>query len=162
MSESDTVRLERDGPVAVLRLCRPEKRNALSPREHLRIQALCEELREDFDTRVVLLTGEGQAQSLGLKAGDVLYAANGERLTDREALRAALEAAGDQPLRVTVRRFMRDAAGKPQPAADMEGLLFLDEAGLTRWDYTEFEVELSPGRIGARIGEEQMLPKPAR
>jgi WD40 repeat protein len=108
------------------------------------------------------LTGEGQAQSLGLKAGDVLYAANGERLTDREALRAALEAAGDSPLRVTVRRFTRDAAGKPQPAADMEGLLYLDEAGRTRWDYTEFEVQLSPGRIGARIGEESMLPTPAR
>ena len=64
-SRSETVRLERDGPVALLRLCRPAKRNALSPREHLRIQALCTELREDFETRVVILTGEGEAFSAG-------------------------------------------------------------------------------------------------
>ncbi len=63
--ERVTVRLERDGPIATIRLCRPEKRNALSPREHHAIQAICEELRTDFETRVVLLTGEGPAFSAG-------------------------------------------------------------------------------------------------
>lgn len=63
--EGATVRLERDGPIATIRLSRPEKRNALSPREHNAIQALCEELRADFETRVVLLTGEGPAFSAG-------------------------------------------------------------------------------------------------
>jgi enoyl-CoA hydratase/carnithine racemase len=64
MSEP-TVRIDREGPVAVIRFCRPEKRNALSPLEHRALQDLCAELREDFETRVVVLTGEGVAFSAG-------------------------------------------------------------------------------------------------
>lgn len=62
---AETVRVERDGPIAIVRLSRPEKRNALSPREHHALQSICAELREDFETRVVILTGEGKAFSAG-------------------------------------------------------------------------------------------------
>jgi enoyl-CoA hydratase/carnithine racemase len=60
-----TVRLERSGAVAIVTLNRPEKRNALSPREHLALQAILRELGSDFTTRVVVLTGAGRAFSAG-------------------------------------------------------------------------------------------------
>jgi enoyl-CoA hydratase/carnithine racemase len=62
---SATVRLERDGAIATITLDRPDKRNALSPTEHRALQAICDELREDFETRVVILTGAGRAFSAG-------------------------------------------------------------------------------------------------
>ena len=67
MSEvtAETVRLERRGAIAILRLDRPDKLNALSPREHLALQAILGGLREDFETRVVILTGAGRAFSAG-------------------------------------------------------------------------------------------------
>jgi enoyl-CoA hydratase/carnithine racemase len=58
------IRLERDGPVATVTLCRPHVLNAQTP-------AMWEELR-DFgralsgDTRVVVVTGEGRSFSAGL------------------------------------------------------------------------------------------------
>jgi enoyl-CoA hydratase/carnithine racemase len=68
-ASAPTVRLDREGPVAVVRLCRPEKRNALSPREHHALQEICAELGRDFETRVVVLTGEGVAFSAGADLG---------------------------------------------------------------------------------------------
>jgi enoyl-CoA hydratase/carnithine racemase len=62
---SPTVRLERDGAIATVILDRPEKRNALSPAEHRALQQICAELREDFQSRVVILTGAGRAFSAG-------------------------------------------------------------------------------------------------
>src|SRR5262249_39615116 len=64
-SEPTTVRIERDGEVATIVLDRPEKLNALSPREHRALQAICAELQEDFNVRVVILTGAGRAFSAG-------------------------------------------------------------------------------------------------
>jgi enoyl-CoA hydratase len=64
-SSRPTVRIERDGAVATIMLDRPEKLNALSPREHRALQRILAELREDFDTRVVILTGAGRAFSAG-------------------------------------------------------------------------------------------------
>lgn len=64
-TSAETVRIERDGAVATITLSRPEKLNALSPREHLALQRICAELREDFETRVVILTGAGRAFSAG-------------------------------------------------------------------------------------------------
>jgi enoyl-CoA hydratase/carnithine racemase len=64
-AERATVRLERDGAVATIVLDRPDKLNALSPREHLALQRILSELRTDFETRVVILTGAGRAFSAG-------------------------------------------------------------------------------------------------
>lgn len=60
-----TVRIERNGAVATVILDRPDKLNALSPREHHALQAILAELRSDFETRVVILTGAGRAFSAG-------------------------------------------------------------------------------------------------
>jgi enoyl-CoA hydratase len=60
-----TVRIERAGAVATITLDRPDKLNALSPREHQQLQRILADLRSDFDTRVVILTGAGRAFSAG-------------------------------------------------------------------------------------------------
>lgn len=60
-----TVRIARDGAVATITLDRPDKLNALSPREHQQLQRILDELRSDFETRVVILTGTGRAFSAG-------------------------------------------------------------------------------------------------
>jgi len=60
-----TLIAERDGPVTTVRLSRPDKRNAINRQMHLDLQALCRRLAEDFETRVVILAGEGKAFSSG-------------------------------------------------------------------------------------------------
>jgi enoyl-CoA hydratase/carnithine racemase len=61
----ETLLVERDGPIMTVRLNRPQKRNAIDGQMHLDLQAVCRELAEDFDTRVVILGGEGAAFSAG-------------------------------------------------------------------------------------------------
>ena len=61
----ETLLIERDGPIMTVRLNRPQKRNAINQQMHLDLQAVCRELAEDFDTRVVILAGEGAAFSAG-------------------------------------------------------------------------------------------------
>jgi enoyl-CoA hydratase/carnithine racemase len=65
MSMPTTVRLEREGSLAILTLDRPDKLNVLSPSEHQCLQALLAELKTDFTVRVVILTGAGRAFSAG-------------------------------------------------------------------------------------------------
>ncbi len=61
----ETLKLEREGPLMTVRLNRPQKRNAISRQMHLDLQAICRELAEDFQTRVVILAGDGLAFSSG-------------------------------------------------------------------------------------------------
>jgi len=61
----ETLTVERDGAVMTVRLNRPDKLNAINRRMHLDLQALCRQLADDFDTRVVILAGEGRAFSAG-------------------------------------------------------------------------------------------------
>ena len=58
-------KIEREGPLMIMRLNRPEKRNAINRQMHLDLQEVCRELSEDFETRVVILAGEGAAFSSG-------------------------------------------------------------------------------------------------
>ena len=61
----ETLQVERGGAVMTVRMNRPNKRNAINRRMHEEIQHVCLGLREDFDTRVVILAGEGAAFSSG-------------------------------------------------------------------------------------------------
>ena len=61
----ETLRLDREGAVLTVRLNRPDKRNAMSTQMHRDLQDLCHRLGDDFDTRVVILTGEGGGFSAG-------------------------------------------------------------------------------------------------
>jgi len=55
----ETILLERRGPVAVVTINRPEKRNALNIQTRAEGAAILDELRADDSVRVVVLTGAG-------------------------------------------------------------------------------------------------------
>ena len=54
-----TLNIERAGPVMTVRFNRPDKRNAINRQMHLDLQDVCQNLAADFETRVVIFTGEG-------------------------------------------------------------------------------------------------------
>jgi enoyl-CoA hydratase/carnithine racemase len=58
------VRLERDGPVATVTLCRPEVRNAQTPQTWEALRGFARDL--PADVRVVVVRGEGRSFSSGL------------------------------------------------------------------------------------------------
>jgi len=62
---SDVLRVERDADVATLTLQRPDQRNALSLALMERVIAALAELREEEDTKVVVLAGAGPAFCAG-------------------------------------------------------------------------------------------------
>jgi enoyl-CoA hydratase/carnithine racemase len=66
----ETLIVERDGAVMSVRLNRPQKLNAINRQMHLDLQGLCRELGEDFETRVVILAGEGRAFSSGVDTSE--------------------------------------------------------------------------------------------
>jgi len=61
----ETLKIESEGGLMVVRLNRPEKRNAINRQMHMELQAICRGLEEDFETRVVILSGEGGIFSSG-------------------------------------------------------------------------------------------------
>ena len=61
----ETLNVDRDGAVMTVRFNRPDKRNAINRQMHLDLQDVCQKLANDFDTRVVILTGEGAGFSAG-------------------------------------------------------------------------------------------------
>jgi enoyl-CoA hydratase/carnithine racemase len=63
-SEADVVRLDLEGPVATVTLCRPEVLNAQTPQMWDRLRGIGNEL--PGDVRVVVVRGEGRAFSAGL------------------------------------------------------------------------------------------------
>jgi enoyl-CoA hydratase/carnithine racemase len=69
----DGVRLDRDGPVATVTLCRPDVLNAQTPAMWTALRAIGRDLAGD--TRVVVVRGEGRAFSAGL---DLAVAQSGE------------------------------------------------------------------------------------
>lgn len=56
----ETVIVERDGPVAILKLNRPEKRNALNRQMALELAQALDELATDDDVLALVLTGSGE------------------------------------------------------------------------------------------------------
>ena len=88
-----TVRLERDGPVAILSLDRPEKHNAADDAMDERFFALLGELHAAEDVRCVVWRGEGPSFSSGRDTtalgrrpagvSDLDFIARGHRWTER-------------------------------------------------------------------------------
>jgi enoyl-CoA hydratase len=64
----DNVMLDRAGPIATVTLNRPERRNSLSDAMLGDLAAVLTELRDDADTRVVILTGAPPVFSAGADA----------------------------------------------------------------------------------------------
>jgi enoyl-CoA hydratase len=61
----DVLRVERDGPVRIVHLARPEQLNAINDELHLGLTRLFPQLSADDDARVAVITGEGRAFSAG-------------------------------------------------------------------------------------------------
>lgn len=61
----DCIRVEADGPIRIVRLCRPEQLNATNPELHEGITKVFPQLSADREARVAILTGEGRAFSAG-------------------------------------------------------------------------------------------------
>ena len=61
----DVIRVERDGPIRIVRLSRPENLNAINEELPLGLTRLFPQLSADADARVAVITGEGRAFSAG-------------------------------------------------------------------------------------------------
>jgi enoyl-CoA hydratase/carnithine racemase len=61
----NVIRVEADGPLRVVTLCRPEQLNAINDELHLGLTRLFPQLSADRDARVAVITGEGRAFSAG-------------------------------------------------------------------------------------------------
>ncbi len=61
----DAIRVEADGPVRIVRLCRPEQLNAVNDDLHLGLTRVFPQLTADAQARVAVITGEGRAFSAG-------------------------------------------------------------------------------------------------
>jgi feruloyl-CoA hydratase/lyase len=64
-TEYKTIKLEREDGVTFVILNRPEKRNAMSPELHREMCSALEELETEDETKVVVVTGAGEAFSAG-------------------------------------------------------------------------------------------------
>jgi enoyl-CoA hydratase/carnithine racemase len=65
LDDLKTVRLERDGGVAIVTLSRPERMNAWTGRMHTEYRAVFAHLEADPTVRVAVVTGEGRAFCAG-------------------------------------------------------------------------------------------------
>jgi len=64
----DVVRADRDPQrpgLMTITLNRPDKMNGINVQMHEELQQVCRELQDDFETRIVILTGAGRAFSAG-------------------------------------------------------------------------------------------------
>lgn len=79
----ETLKIDREGALMLIRLNRPEKRNAINRQMHLELQAACRALTDDFETRVVILAGEGAAFSSGADTSEWRESASNNELEVR-------------------------------------------------------------------------------
>jgi enoyl-CoA hydratase len=61
----DAMRVDSDGPVRIVRFCRPEQLNAVNDDVHAALARVWPQLSADGDARVAVITGEGRAFSAG-------------------------------------------------------------------------------------------------
>lgn len=91
----DIILVERDGPVAIVTLNRPDALNALSRALRSEIVRVFTELKGDADIRAVVLTGSGRAFTAGIdlkEAGQTGFALGREDDAKAIDINAAIEA----------------------------------------------------------------------
>ncbi len=71
MSTYETIAIERQGPVAIVSLNRPDNLNAINTALRLEMLAAVREVNNDDSVRVVVLTGAGRAFSAGADLGEM-------------------------------------------------------------------------------------------
>ena len=65
ITQYETVKVEKEGGITWVILNRPEKRNAMSPQLHADMEACLFDLSTDAETKVLVLTGAGEAYCAG-------------------------------------------------------------------------------------------------
>ena len=96
---ADLVLVERDGPVAVVLLNRPDRLNALSDELMDKLATALEELDRDDAVRAIVLGGSERAFAAGADIGE-LAQASGRRSSPRSPAIASA-AAASSPCRAT-------------------------------------------------------------
>jgi 2-(1,2-epoxy-1,2-dihydrophenyl)acetyl-CoA isomerase len=82
VSEFATIRLDRDGPVRVLSLARPERYNAVTLEMHRELAGALREIARDPEARALVVTGEGKAFCAGQDLGEFGNAPEGFRIDE--------------------------------------------------------------------------------
>jgi len=63
---TDMISLEKSGPIATITLSRPDAMNALGEQgDGAKVAAICQQIEDDPEIRVAIITGEGRAVSAG-------------------------------------------------------------------------------------------------
>ena len=78
------VQFEKQDHIALVTLNRPEARNALSPELAVRLSDLWNEIRDDDDVRVAVVTGTGSAFCAGADLGQMIPLMSGARQPENE------------------------------------------------------------------------------
>jgi 2-(1,2-epoxy-1,2-dihydrophenyl)acetyl-CoA isomerase len=113
----ETVRLAKDGHVAVITLNRPERLNAVSPQLSRDLHAALDEVAADEEVRVVILTGEGRGFCSGADVTGMRARADGEAPQQPAPAAAPAEA-----LPVHIRRIPQPVIGAINGVASGMGL----------------------------------------
>jgi WD40 repeat protein len=119
------------------------------------------EWRKQRAPRITEVSG-GQAKEQGLRAGDILWRIDGERVTDRDALRAKLDLLSGNEFMATIRRYALDAQGNFRAQRAEDGSLLLDQEGNPQWAMEEFTVKFAAGPLGMRAENAAIDPHPWR
>jgi len=90
MSESDLIKLEKQGHIAWVTLNRPEKRNALNFQMLEQLVANFHQLDQDEETRVIVLKGEGKSFCAGLELAALAGLIEKKTADYRERLRRTI------------------------------------------------------------------------
>ena len=109
----DEVRVETDGPVRIVRLCRPKQLNAVNEALHLGLTRVFPQLTADADARVAVVTGEGRAFSAG---GDMDLL---DRMVQDRTLRRDVIAEGRQLVLAMIRCRVPVVAAVNGPAVGL-------------------------------------------
>ena len=64
MSAWETLVFEREGPIGILTLNRPDRRNAINAAMREELRSFWRERQDDLETRVMILTGAGDRKSV--------------------------------------------------------------------------------------------------
>jgi trans-feruloyl-CoA hydratase/vanillin synthase len=87
----ETVQIEKSDSVALVKLNRPDKKNAMSPQLHEDMTNALEELRYDNDARVLVITGAGNAFCAGMDLKEVFHALKDQPARYDRVIRLATE-----------------------------------------------------------------------